>query len=78
VVVFPELALTTFFPRWYEEDLAKADHWYEHALPSNETAPLFEAARKLGLGFHLGYARRRRTATATTPRSMSIRAARSR
>jgi predicted amidohydrolase len=56
VVVFPELALTTFFPRWYEEDLAKADHWYEHALPSNETAPLFEAARKLGLGFHLGYA----------------------
>ncbi|WP_207541150.1 N-carbamoyl-D-amino-acid hydrolase [Sabulicella rubraurantiaca] len=56
VVVFPELALTTFFPRWYEEDLNKADHWYEHALPSNETAPLFEAARKLGIGFHLGYA----------------------
>ena len=56
VVVFPELALTTFFPRWYEEDLAKADHWYEHALPSNETAPLFEAARRLGIGFHLGYA----------------------
>ncbi|MCW8088045.1 N-carbamoyl-D-amino-acid hydrolase [Sabulicella glaciei] len=56
VVVFPELALTTFFPRWYEEDLNRADHWYEHALPSNETAPLFEAARKLGIGFHLGYA----------------------
>jgi predicted amidohydrolase len=56
VVVFPELALTTFFPRWYEEDIAKADHWYEHALPSNETAPLFEAARKYGIGFHLGYA----------------------
>ncbi|MCZ8147387.1 MAG: N-carbamoyl-D-amino-acid hydrolase, partial [Roseomonas sp.] len=31
VVVFPELALTTFFPRWYHEDLAEADHWYEHA-----------------------------------------------
>jgi predicted amidohydrolase len=56
VVVFPELALTTFFPRWYEEDLARADHWYEHALPSNATAPLFEAARRYGIGFHLGYA----------------------
>ena len=56
VVVFPELALTTFFPRWYEEDLANADHWYETALPSNATAPLFEAARKFNIGFHLGYA----------------------
>jgi predicted amidohydrolase len=56
VVVFPELALTTFFPRWYEEDISKADHWYEHAMPSNETAPLFEAAKKYGIGFHLGYA----------------------
>ncbi|UPG71100.1 N-carbamoyl-D-amino-acid hydrolase [Roseomonas gilardii subsp. gilardii] len=56
VVVFPELALTTFFPRWYEEDIANADHWYETALPSNETAPLFQAARKYGIAFHLGYA----------------------
>ncbi len=56
VVVFPELALTTFFPRWYEEDLARADHWYEHALPSDATAPLFEAAKRYGIGFHLGYA----------------------
>ena len=56
VVVFPELALTTFFPRWYEEDIANADHWYETALPSNETAPLFEAARKYSIAFHLGYA----------------------
>jgi predicted amidohydrolase len=56
VVVFPELALTTFFPRWHEEDLDNADHWYEPAMPSNTTAPLFEAARRLGIGFHLGYA----------------------
>ncbi len=56
VVVFPELALTTFFPRWYHEDLREADHWYETALPSNATAPLFEAARQYGIGFHLGYA----------------------
>jgi predicted amidohydrolase len=56
VVVFPELALTTFFPRWYEEDISVADHWFEQAMPSNETAPLFDAARKYNIGFHLGYA----------------------
>ena len=55
-VVFPELALTTFFPRWYEEDVAAADRWFETALPSPATAPLFEAAKRLGLGFHLGHA----------------------
>ncbi|WP_424139328.1 N-carbamoyl-D-amino-acid hydrolase [Roseomonas chloroacetimidivorans] len=56
VVVFPELALTTFFPRWYEEDRSAEDHWFETSMPSNETAPLFEAARKYGIAFHLGYA----------------------
>ena len=55
-VVFPELALTTFFPRWYQEDVAAADRWFETALPSPATAPLFAAAGRLGLGFHLGYA----------------------
>ena len=56
LVVFPELALTTFFPRWYEEDSAAADRWFETALPSPATTPLFEAAKRLGIGFHLGYA----------------------
>ena len=56
VVVFPELALTTFFPRWYEESPDRADPWFEQALPSDATAPLFEAARRYGIGFHLGYA----------------------
>ncbi|HUN41163.1 MAG TPA: N-carbamoyl-D-amino-acid hydrolase [Acetobacteraceae bacterium] len=56
LVVFPELALTTFFPRHYHADIAEADHWFESAMPSNETAPLFAAARKYGIGFHLGYA----------------------
>ena len=55
-VVFPELALTTFFPRWWEEDVAAADGWFETALPSPATAPLFDAARRFGIGFHLGYA----------------------
>jgi N-carbamoyl-D-amino-acid hydrolase len=56
LVVFPELALTTFFPRHYHADIAEADPWFESAMPSNETAPLFAAARKYGIGFHLGYA----------------------
>lgn len=56
LVVFPELALTTFFPRHYHERIEEADHWFETAMPSNETAPLFEAARQYGIGFHLGYA----------------------
>ncbi len=56
LVVFPELALTTFFPRHYYADRAEADVWFETAMPSNETAPLFETARRLGVGFHLGYA----------------------
>jgi len=56
LVVFPELALTTFFPRHYHEDRREADSWFETAMPSNETAPLFEAARRYGIGFHLGYA----------------------
>lgn len=58
LVVFPELALTTFFPRHYLENRADADLWFESALPSNETAPLFDAARRLNLSFHLGYAER--------------------
>ncbi|MFQ5954200.1 MAG: N-carbamoyl-D-amino-acid hydrolase [Kiloniellales bacterium] len=56
LVVFPELALTTFFPRWYMEDQAEVDQWFESAMPGNETQPLFTAAVELGLGFHLGYA----------------------
>src|SRR5919206_537118 len=56
LVVFPELALTTFFPRHYHEDIAEADHWFEPSMPSNETAPLFDAARRFGIGFHVGYA----------------------
>ncbi|MFL5287620.1 MAG: N-carbamoyl-D-amino-acid hydrolase [Rhodopila sp.] len=56
LVVFPELALTTFFPRHYHDDISEADGWFETVMPSNETAPLFEAAARYGIGFHLGYA----------------------
>lgn len=56
VVVFPELALTTFFPRWFFENLADADHWYETSMPSASTQVLFDEAKRLGIGFCLGYA----------------------
>lgn len=56
LVVFPELALTTFFPRWFVDDIAEADHWYERSMPSAQTQPLFDEAQRLGVGFCLGYA----------------------
>jgi predicted amidohydrolase len=56
LVVFPELALTTFFPRWFVDDITEADHWYETEMPSDVTAPLFQEAKRLSVGFCLGYA----------------------
>lgn len=56
LVVFPELALTTFFPRWYLADRDELDSFYETEMPGPHTAPLFDAAARLGVGFCLGYA----------------------
>ena len=56
LVVFPELALTTFFPRWFVDDITEFDHFYETAMPGPDTQPLFDEARRLGVGFCLGYA----------------------
>ena len=50
-VVFPELALTTFFPRWWMEDEAEIDAFFEREMPGPETRPLFEAAASVGVGF---------------------------
>ena len=58
LVVFPELALTTFFPRWYMEDQAEIDRYYETEMPGPDTQPLFDAARQYGISFYLGYAER--------------------
>jgi hypothetical protein len=56
LVVFPELALTTFFPRWYFERQDEIDAFFERAMPGPATQPLFDAARSLGIAFYLGYA----------------------
>ncbi len=56
LVVFPELALTTFFPRWHFEDRADADEWFEREMPNAATQPLFDAARKHGIAISFGFA----------------------
>jgi len=56
LIAYPELALTTFFPRWAIEDEEELDSFYEKEMPGPETRPLFEEAQRLGLGFSLGYA----------------------
>ena len=56
LVVYPELALTTFFPRWYIEDREELDAYYEREMPNEATRPLFDEAKRLGIGFCLGYA----------------------
>ena len=56
LVVFPELALTTFFPRWFTEDQSEIDKYFETEMPSKETKPLFVEARKLKIGFNFGFA----------------------
>lgn len=58
LIVYPELALTTFFPRWYVEDLSEMDPYFEHSMPNPAVQPLFDTARALKIGFHLGYAER--------------------
>lgn len=56
LVVFPELALTTFFPRWWMEDQRAIDAFFEREMPGPETRPLFDEARRLGTAFSVGYA----------------------
>jgi predicted amidohydrolase len=55
LVVFPELAFTTFFPRWLLEGDA-LDQYFERAMPNPSVQALFDRARALGVGFYVGYA----------------------
>ncbi len=55
VVAYPEATLTAFFPHWFTEDEAEVDAWFEREMPGPQTQPLFDEARRLAIGFHLGY-----------------------
>ena len=57
LVVFPELAFTTFFPRWLMP-AAALEAFTESAMPNPAVQPLFDRARELGVGFSIGYAER--------------------
>lgn len=58
LAVFPELALTSFFPRWFIESQEDVDSYFEKGdISKSETVkPLFDAAKKFKIGFVLGYA----------------------
>ena len=56
LVVYPELALTTFFPRWYMEDQVEVDGWFEREMPNAATMPLFARAAEHEMAMSFGYA----------------------
>jgi predicted amidohydrolase len=56
LVVFPECALTAFFPHWYYDRQDDVDAYFERAMPNAVTQPLFDCARELCVGFYLGFA----------------------
>ena len=56
IVVFPELALTTFFPRYWMSEEEATERFFEKTMPNSAVRPLFDEARRLGIAFHLGYA----------------------
>lgn len=61
LVVFPEAALTTFFPRHLFTSQEELDKYFEHGddiTQSTDVKPLFEKATAMGIDFVLGYAER--------------------
>ena len=43
-------------PALVDDDQEEIDSFFEREMPSNETAPLFNKAQRLGIGFYLGFA----------------------
>ena len=56
LVVFPECALTWFFPHAWVEDQAEIDSHFERSMPGPDCQALFDEAARLRIGFCLGYA----------------------
>jgi predicted amidohydrolase len=56
LVVYPEAALTAFFPHWWVDEEAELDAYFETTMPNPAVQPLFDAAKRLGIAFCLGYA----------------------
>jgi Asp/Glu/hydantoin racemase/predicted amidohydrolase len=58
VVLFPEIAFTTFFPRYLIIDETELESWFEHGDIRTEpnTKALFDAAREIGVDICVGFA----------------------
>jgi predicted amidohydrolase len=56
IIVYPELALTTFFPRWYYPNRADADFWFEKEMPNAAIQQLFERAIDYRMALTFGFA----------------------
>lgn len=58
VVLFPETAFTTFFPRYLIEDDAELESWFEHGdiTTAPQTRRLFDQARSHGVDIAVGFA----------------------
>lgn len=57
LAVFPELTLTTFFPKWLIESQEEVDSYFEKGdITVGPCKPLFDLSKKRSIGFYLGYA----------------------
>ena len=56
LIVYPEAALCAFFPHWWMTDEDEIDGYFERTMPNPAVQKLFDAAKRLRIGFHLGYA----------------------
>ena len=56
LVLFPEVALTPFFPHWSIDDDDELDAYFEPTFPNATVEPLLDRARELGVAFAIGYA----------------------
>ncbi len=75
LVVFTELALTTFFPRWLIEDEAELDSYYEREMPGPADACPCSRRRSGSASASISampnWCRRAGASAASTPRSWS-------
>ena len=56
LIVYPELTLTTFFPRYFSDVQSEIDTWFEREMPNAVTQPLFDLARQQNMAMSFGYA----------------------
>ncbi|ODQ53098.1 N-carbamoyl-D-amino acid hydrolase [Saitoella complicata NRRL Y-17804] len=57
LIVYPELAFTTFFPRYLIHDPTELESWYERGdiTKNEETKALFDRAREVGVDVCVGF-----------------------